>query len=57
MDKMITTMGMKGNRKDSKKIENKKEKNKIKKGIKKEMEIVKDNSSRIDLMNNKTKKK
>ena len=57
MDKMITTMGMKGNRKDSKKIENKKEKNKTKKGIKKEMEIVKDNSSRIDLMNNKTKKK
>ena len=57
MDRMTTTMGMKGNRKDSKKIENKKEKNKIKKGIKKEMEIVKDNSSRIDLMNNKTKKK
>ena len=58
MNKMTTMMEMKGkNKAINKKKENRKMKNISKKGIKREMEIVRNNSSRIDITNDKTRKK
>ena len=58
MNKMTTMMEMKGkNKAINKKKENRKTKNISKKGIKREMEIVRNNSSRIDITNDKTRKK
>ena len=58
MNKMTTMMEMKAkNKAINKKKENRKMKNISKKGIKREMEIVRNNSSRIDITNDKTRKK
>ena len=56
--KKTIKMGTKDNKEETnRKIENKKEKNKIAEGIKKGMETTRSIPRRIDLMNNKTRKK